>query len=155
MKHSNKRRAVVDDRRRSARAIAIGLFVLTGCAVTGQQTPATAQEIDGSAMSAAEVRRGSLLFLQCRACHALDSADGHRVGPNLSGLFGSVAGKKDGFVYSDAVAGSELVWSEAALNEFLARPDDYFPGTKMVFAGMPNEQDRRQLIAYIKSELAD
>lgn len=103
----------------------------------------------------ASTRRGKLLFLQCRACHALNLEDGHRVGPNLAGLFGSVAGSRDGFVYSEALASSDLVWTEEALDAFLTRPDDYFPGTKMAFGGISDPEDRRQLIAYLKTESAE
>ncbi len=100
-------------------------------------------------------RRGELLFLRCRACHALNREDGHRVGPNLAGLLGSVAGSREGFVYSDALASSDLVWTEEALDAFLTRPNDYFPGTKMAFGGIPDAEDRRQLIAYIKARSSE
>ncbi len=113
---------------------------------------ATGQSLD-EATAAADVRRGRLLFLQCRACHSLSEADGHLVGPNLNALFGAVAGKKAGFVYSETAAESKVVWTSETLDRFLEQPSDFFPGTKMAFAGIPDAKDRRDLIGYLKTEL--
>ena len=105
---------------------------------------------DERAFSEADVKRGGILFLQCRACHATSAEDGHRVGPNLSSLFGSVAGSRDGFVYSESMGASDVVWDEQTLFEFLEDPDAYFNGTKMAYAGLPDEADRRRLIEYLR-----
>lgn len=140
------------------------LLVLAGCTGTalavadarkGEAAPqvAVAESAPGTTSTAS--RRGELLFLQCRACHSLNREDGHRVGPNLAGLFGNVAGSREEFIYSDVIASSGLVWTEKALDEFLARPNDFFPGTKMAYAGLPNAENRRQLIAYIKSQAGE
>lgn len=97
-------------------------------------------------------RLGKILFLQCRACHATDSAAGHLVGPNLDGLFGSTAGRKEGFGYSTSLAESGVIWSESTLDQFLKKPSDYFPGTKMAFAGIEKSEDRAALIAYLRQQ---
>lgn len=101
----------------------------------------------------ADLRRGRIMFLQCRACHTTEADGEHRVGPNLHGLIGASAGSKEGFTYSEAMAGSEIVWGDDALDEFLLRPTDYVPGTIMVFAGIESADDRRALIAFIKSQV--
>lgn len=110
---------------------------------------------EGRGFTTADVKRGSILFLQCRACHATNAEDGHRVGPNLSSLFGSVAGSRDGFVYSESMGASDVVWDEQTLFEFLGDPDAYFNGTKMAYAGLPNEADRRRLIEYLRQATKD
>ena len=46
---------------------------------------------------------------------------------------------------------SGITWDEASLSEFLANPKGKVPGTKMVFAGIKNEKDRADLIAYLKT----
>jgi hypothetical protein len=41
------------------------------------------------------------------------------------------------------------VWTENALDGFIANPDGYLPGTAMVFRGIRAAQDRADLIAFI------
>jgi cytochrome c2 len=44
------------------------------------------------------------------------------------------------------------VWTEAALDGFIANPDGYLPGTSMVFRGIRAAEDRADLIAFIIQE---
>lgn len=43
------------------------------------------------------------------------------------------------------------MWSEETLFDYLENPKKYIPGTKMVFAGLKKENERKDLIAYLKS----
>jgi cytochrome c len=108
-------------------------------------TPAAAQAPDEATM-----KLGQRVFLMCRSCHSTEKDGRHKVGPNLHGLFGAKAGSKADFKYSDVVAKSGIVWSEATINEWLVKPKDFLPGNKMAFAGVPKEPDRKALIAYLK-----
>lgn len=99
--------------------------------------------------TAGNAKQGRLLFLQCRACHSLDEGGMNKVGPNLYGVFGSAAGKVDGFVYSEALLASGIVWSPATVDAWLAAPSDFVPGNRMIFSGIADPQDRADLIAYI------
>lgn len=143
-------------RRASLRQVAAGIVLsatlTAACAVADAPSP-QASSGDSLAASEADLRRGRIMFLQCRACHSTEEGGEHRVGPNLHGLFGARAGTKEGFTYSEAMTDSGIVWSEAALEEFLARPTDYVPGTIMVFAGIEQPADRRALIAFVKSQV--
>ncbi len=100
----------------------------------------------------ADAKRGRLVFLQCQACHALAAADGHKVGPNLAGMFGQPAAAKEGFNYSPALKESGLVWTPKALEEWLIRPSGFVPGNIMAFAGIRDEKDRKDLLAYMLTE---
>ena len=42
---------------------------------------------------AASVKRGELLFLQCRACHDVTAGQSHKVGPTLYGIMGRKAAR--------------------------------------------------------------
>ena len=65
-------------------------------------------------------------------------------------LFGRRAGSVQGFAYSDAMRNSGIVWSETTLDQFLTNPQAYVPGTRMTFTGLPDAQERADVIAYLK-----
>jgi cytochrome c len=44
------------------------------------------------------------------------------------------------------------VWSEKALERFLADPGKTVPGTTMTYAGVSDPADRSNLIAYLKKQ---
>ena len=77
----------------------------------------------------------------------------NKVGPSLNGIVGRKAGSVDGFSYSDAnkEAGAKgLVWTEDELMKYLEGPAAHMPKNKMAFAGLKDEQDRKDILAYIK-----
>ena len=96
------------------------------------------------------LKRGRIMWFKCRSCHELGVDKPHKVGPNLNGLIGSPAAAKEGFVYSNAMVNSGVVWDEDALDAFILKPTDYIQGTKMAFVGIKKESDRQALIKYIK-----
>lgn len=91
--------------------------------------------------------RGESIYARCLACHAL-SYD--RVGPRHCGLFGRRAGSVPGFAYSPAMKHSTITWDEKTLDRFLAGPLAMVPGSTMTYDGVPDPQDRADLIAYLK-----
>jgi cytochrome c len=72
------------------------------------------------------------------------------VGPVLNGLFGRPAGSVEGYNYSPANKNSGLTWDEAVFREYIKDPRAKIPGTKMVYAGLKDEQRITDLIAYLK-----
>ena len=55
----------------------------------------------------------------------------------------------DGFAYSDANKASGIVWDEATFKTYIKDPRAAMPGNKMAFAGLSDEQDVADLIAYL------
>ena len=77
-----------------------------------------------------------------------------KIGPQLNGIVGTEIASVDGFKYSDAFKEKKaegLVWDEEALDAYLAKPKDLIPGTKMSFAGLRKEDEREDVIAYLKT----
>lgn len=97
-------------------------------------------------------KQGRILFAnRCSTCHTSQLGAGHGLGPNLYGVLGRQVAHAEHFTYSDALrAMHDEVWSEERLSAFLAAPQSAAPGTTMAFPGMSSEEDRRQLLRYLK-----
>ena len=110
---------------------------------------------------------GEAVFKKCMACHRIGPDAKNLIGPNLTGVLGRQAGTAEGFAYSDlnkASGASGLVWTEDLIFKYLEDPTPFLKGfltdkgkadlaagaTKMVFK-LPDEQDRRDVIAYLKT----
>jgi cytochrome c len=104
-----------------------------------------------AALAQGDAAAGERVFRQCQACHVID-AEQNRVGPHLVGIIGRPAGAVEGFKYSDAMANSGIVWDETTIAEYLANPRTYVEGNRMAFAGLRNEQQIADVIAYIVSK---
>lgn len=93
---------------------------------------------------------------KCSICHTLTEDGGRRAGPSLMGVFGRRAGTLPGYTYSDALTGTDLVWSEETLDKlFDLGPDHYTPGSKMPMQRIVRTEDRADLIAYLKDVTGD
>jgi len=90
---------------------------------------------------------GAQIYQRCQLCHSIEH---DLLGPRHLGLFGRQAGSIAGYPYSAAMKNSGITWSDDTLNQFLSGPQGYVPGTRMTFTGLPNEQDRADVIAYLK-----
>jgi cytochrome c len=110
---------------------------------------------------------GEQVFKKCQACHRIGPEAKNLIGPNLTGVLGRQAGTAEGFAYSElnkASGANGLVWTEALLLKYLEDPTPFLKefltskgkadlasgATKMVFK-LPDEQDRRDVIAYLKT----
>ena len=114
-----------------------------------ETAPAAAPAFDAELAQA-----GEKVFKKCKACHQVGEAAKNKTGPVLNRIVGSPAGAVDGFRYSKpmkAAAESGLVWSEAELAAFLAKPKKYMKGTKMSFAGLKKDDDIKAVVEYLKS----
>lgn len=102
-----------------------------------------AQELAG------DPANGESVFRKCMSCHRVGPDARNMVGPALNGVVGRAAGSVPDFNYSDAMKSSGITWDAANLDQFLAAPREFVAGTKMVFPGLPDAQDRADVIAYL------
>ena len=101
-------------------------------------------------VAAGDAGAGEKVFKKCKACHYVDQ-EKHRTGPHLVDLFGRAAGSLEDFKrYSEAMKASGIVWDEETLDGYLEAPRKYVKGGTMAFAGLRKEEDRANVIAYLK-----
>lgn len=110
------------------------------------QSPAIAQD----------AAAGERIFAQCRACHQVGETARNGVGPQLNGLFGRNKGSVPGYTYSNAYqAIKDQTWSEDNFRVYIKDPRGVTPGTKMIYAGLKDDTQITNLIAYLKQFAAD
>jgi len=97
---------------------------------------------------AADPERGKTAFEKCAACHSLDETKVD--GPSLKGVFGRKAGALDDYRYSAAMKRSDVVWDETTIDRYVADPQGFIKGNRMAFAGISDQTERDDLIAYLK-----
>jgi len=119
---------------------------------TAEAAETAAADMSGFAamVASADAGNGEKLYRRCQACHKLeDGANG--VGPHLYGVVGRDIAGVDGFNYSDALKGLDGVWTLDQLSAWIENPREFAPGNRMGFAGLKDEQDRADLMAYLQT----
>ena len=97
-----------------------------------------------------DVEKGATLFKQCAVCHKIGPGATNSIGPELNGLDGRHSGSVPNYAYSDANKNSGIVWNEQTFEDYIKDPRAKIPGTKMIFAGIKNEQQAKDLWAHLK-----
>ena len=103
-----------------------------------------------AAYQAADLSNGEAKFALCRSCHTTSQGGDDMTGPNLWGIFGRKAGSKPGFTYSDDLKNAGWTWDADRINQWIANPRAVLAGTKMTFVGIPDANDRRDVVAFLK-----
>jgi cytochrome c len=106
--------------------------------------------LSASAANAEDQAAGATAFKKCAPCHDVGPTAKNKVGPVLNSLDGRKSGSVAGYSYSDANKGSGITWNEASFLEYIKDPKAKIPNTKMAFAGIKNEDEAKNLWAYLK-----
>ena len=123
---------------------------LPTAATLGEQAVLTpAEYLATEPYSNASSARGERQAQYCKACHSLEQGGPHMIGPALFGFFGTEVGTSSGFEYSPVMKNADFVWTPEALHAWLGQPGRFLPGNRMTFAGIPDEDVRNDLIAYL------
>lgn len=129
-------------------------IMLVGCSVDDpRRAPDKANAPLTERLARADLGQGEVLFRQCAACHTIGRGTGDRDGPALYGVLGRPVGRgSPRFAYTAALQAKGGVWTQARMDAWLASPQRFAPGTKMLFPGLPNGTDRADVIAYLRQK---
>ena len=100
-------------------------------------------------LASASAERGAQVAKQCQACHNFQEGQGPKIGPDLYNVVGRKIASAAGFNYSSALKSKNGNWDFNELNTWLTKPSAFAPGTAMTFAGLSNEKQRADVIAYL------
>lgn len=109
----------------------------------------------GTARAEGDVLKGEQISKKCMACHTVIDTT-NKVGPHLVGVVGRKVATIEGFSYSDSMkvfASTGAVWDEATLDSYLENSKALVSKTKMAFAGIKKEEERVNLMAFLKSKM--
>jgi cytochrome c len=109
-----------------------------------------AVEYPAHSFAPGDAAHGATIYHECMICHSLDK---NGIGPRHQGVFGRKAGSVPDYNYTAALKGSNIVWNEATLDQWLTNPQALVPGTKMMFS-VDNARDRADVIAFLKEKAA-
>jgi len=119
-----------------------------GTAAPAKEDTASDEPTFEDVFASADVAKGAKIFGKCKACHKLEEG-ANATGPYLFGVVGRDVATADGFSYSSAMQEHGGQWTPERMNEFLTKPKEVVPGTKMGFAGLKKMTDRANVIAYL------
>ena len=139
--------------------IAAASLVLASC---GGETASEDVDVEGATSASAQPQptfaeltgdpaAGERAYGKCRACHLLEEGR-VLVGPSLYGIVGRQAGSVPGFAYSEANASADFTWTGEVLFEYLENPREQMPGTRMVFPGIADAQERADIVAFLETQ---
>lgn len=102
---------------------------------------------------AQDAAKGETIFKKCQICHEVGPSAKVKVGPILNDVIGRKAGTLPGFAYSPAMkeAGEKgVTWTDESISKYLENPRDFVPKNKMAFVGLKKEDERADVIAFLK-----
>ncbi len=105
---------------------------------------------ESHAATADDVKAGEAAFKKCALCHTTEAGK-NKVGPSLFGVVGRKSASLENYNYSDAMKKFDQTWDPPTLEAYLANPRAAVPGTKMIFPGLKEKNERDDVIAYLET----
>lgn len=102
------------------------------------------------AQGAGDAEGGKAVFTRlCSGCHKIGPSARSAFGPPLNGIIGRQAGQQEGYVYTDAMKNSGLIWTREELRTYIKDPGEVVPGTRMKLWWMGNDEKMEDLLEYL------
>jgi cytochrome c len=120
----------------------------------GTTTPDTPAVSIGTLLASADPAAGQAAAKKCQSCHDFTQGGPNKTGPNLYDVVERPIGSHPGFAYSAGMLERNKngdIWSYENLNQFITSPKSFVPGTKMTFAGVKDDAERANIIAYLST----
>ncbi|MBZ9881500.1 cytochrome c family protein [Mesorhizobium sp. CA10] len=121
----------------------------------GPAAPAAEAKPIADLLATANAEAGAAIFKKCQACHSGEKGGPNKVGPDLWDIVDRPVAEHEGFAYSagmkDFSKGGQEHWTYDNLNHFITSPKKFVKGTAMGFAGLPKDEDRANVIAYLRT----
>ena len=108
----------------------------------------------GVLLANADISSGARVARRCASCHTFEEGGGNGTGPYMWDVMGREVASVDGYGYSGAMvdyAEGGRVWGFQNMYDYLENPRRYVEGTAMSFAGLRNQDDRINIIAYMRT----
>lgn len=91
------------------------------------------------------------VLTECAGCHGMSREAGNTERISLWAVTGKQAPQSKAGLYSKAMLEKKPRWNDEQLNELLADPQRFVPGTTMEFPGVADAELRRDVIEFLKS----
>jgi cytochrome c len=121
----------------------------------GAAAPAAEAKPIADLLATANAEAGAAVFKKCQACHSGEKGGPNKVGPDLWDIVDRPVAEHEGFAYSAGMKefskGGTEKWTYDNLNHFITSPKKFVKGTAMGFAGLPKDEDRANVIAYLRT----
>ncbi|MER8509074.1 cytochrome c family protein [Mesorhizobium sp. M0199] len=121
----------------------------------GPAAPAAEAKPIAELLATANAEAGAAIFKKCQACHSGEKGGPNKVGPDLWDIIDRPVAEHEGFAYSAGMKefskGGAEKWTYDNLNHFITSPKKFVKGTAMGFAGLPKDEDRANVIAYLRT----
>jgi cytochrome c len=144
---------LVDELMTPEKATSPGMTVAVSETPAGGTSGAPEAKPDwGTVLPTADAAAGEKIHQRCLQCHDFTKGGPNKIGPNLWGVVGNKRAHEPSFSYSGAMQSAGGTWGYDELDAFLTNPRAAIPGTKMTFAGLSKQQDRINLIAWLRQQ---
>ena len=117
--------------------------------------------VHGPALAEGDATKGKAAFAKCGICHQVGPGAKTLVGPELNGIVGRKAASVADYasLYSAGMkklGDSGFVWTEENIDKWIADPKAMIPDSPMAlaFPGIPDADERADIIAYLKENAA-
>lgn len=124
----------------------------------GAQTASAAPEAPpkpiAELLKTASAEEGAKVFkTKCASCHNPEKGGANKVGPNLWDIVGDQKADPNlNFNFSDAMKSKGGTWTYDDLSAFLLNPKGFVPGTRMTFVGLKKDEERANVIAFLRTQ---